>query len=237
MVKGRRFSSKKSKKSTHIDKIKCELTMVGNTAIRACILDGKVAEPLIDEWQHSWSPGTLTYRLNNYTNDWKTKHDQERAVTVAFRAWQLRIKDLKFKREYNINEHVNFDISFEDLEHFDNRKGVLAHAYFPGQGDVSGDICINDNWNWVPHSMWQNLASPPLVTVLMHEIGHALGLRHDNRSKDCIMYPSMNLGKSKNVLHEYDIERIQDRYGKRNLSQRILDYFIRRRIRGGDFDR
>ena len=50
------------------------------------------------------------------------------------------------------------------------------------------------------------------------------------------MYPSMNLGKTKNTLHEYDIERIQSRYGKRNLSQRVLDYFMRRRIRGGDFD-
>ena len=228
-MRGRRFSKKNTE-------VKCELGVFGyGGLIRGSIIDDKIAEPLIEEWPHNWKPGTLTYRLNNYTGDWKSKRDQERAVTVAFRAWQLRIKDLKFKREYNPNKKVDFNIEFHGLEHFNNRKGTLAWAYFPGQGEVSGDIHINDNWNWVPHSNWQNLASPPLVTVLMHEIGHGLGLRHDNRSKDCIMYPSMNMGKTKNKLHEYDIERIQNRYGKRNLSQRIIDYFIRRRQRGGDF--
>ena len=227
---GRRFSKKQSR-------VNCELGVFGHGGlIRGCILDEKKAELMIDEWPHSWKPGVITYRLNSYTNDWKSIHDQNRAVTVAFRAWQLRIKDLRFKRVYNTIDDVDMNITFEDLEHFDGRKGVLAHAYFPGQGEISGDIHINDEWNWVPHSNWQDLARPPLLTVLMHEIGHSLGLRHDNRSNNCIMYPSMNLGKTKNTLHEYDIERIQSRYGKRNLSQRVLDYFMRRRIRGGDFD-
>jgi len=230
LQRGRRFSKK--------TEVMCELGIFGyGGLIRGSIIDDKIAEPMIDEWEHSWSPGTLTYRLNSYTLDWKSKYDQERALTVAFRAWQLRIKDLRFKREYDPNKKVDFNVTFENLEHFDNRKGVLAHANFPGQGEISGDICINDNWDWVPHSNWQNLARPPLVTVLMHEIGHSLGLRHDNRSQDCIMYPSMNMGKEKNTLHEYDIERIQTRYGKRNLSQRVLDYFRNRRMRGGDFDR
>ena len=89
------------------------------------------------------------------------------------------------------------NITFEDLEHFDGRKGVLAHAYFPGQGEISGDIHINDEWNWVPHSNWQDLARPPLLTVLMHEIGHSLGLRHDNRSNKLYNVPINESRKNK----------------------------------------
>jgi len=226
----------RSRYSKKEKEVRCELSVFGQEGvIRGSLLDGKIAEPLIEEWPHSWEPGKLTYRLNSYTDDWTKVSDQIKAVTVAFRAWQLRIKDLRFKREYDPDKHVDFNIAFKPLSHFDNLRGTLAHAYFPGQGDISGDIHINDDWNWVPHSNWQNLARPPLLTVLMHEIGHAIGLRHDNRSKDCIMYPSMNLGKTKNALHKYDIERIQSRYGARTLNQRILDYFLKRRNAGWDF--
>lgn len=119
------------------------------------------------------------------------------------------------------------------LSEFDGRKGVLAHAYYPGQGEISGDIKINDEWNWVPATKWQTLSRPPLTSVLIHEIGHSLGLKHDTSTMDAIMYPSFDLGKPKNTLHKNDIERIQGLrdfvgYGKRTISQRFIDYFIKR---------
>ena len=189
----------------------------------------------IDEWPHSWPAGEISYRLNNYTLDIDKQSMQDRAVTVALRAWQLRISDLKFRRERNPDVAVDFDVSFEPLSHFDNRKGVFAHAYFPGQGRVSGDCHINDEWNWTTHSALQNLSTPPLVPILIHEFGHSLGLRHDTQSSESIMYPSYDLGKVKNTLGPRDIARIQQRYGKRRISQRMLDYFINRRVRGFDF--
>ena len=189
----------------------------------------------IDEWPHSWPEGEISYRLNNFTEDISKQSFQHRAVTVALRAWQLRINKLKFRRERNSDVSVDVDVSFEPLSHFDNMKGVFAHAYFPGQGEISGDCHINDEWNWTTHSELQTLAKPPLVPILIHEFGHSLGLRHDTTTIDSIMYPSFDLGKKKNRLHQRDIERIQERYGARNLSQRIIDYFINRRDKGFDF--
>ena len=220
-------------------KIRCELHMLGVFGR----IEGVENEhswslnetlPEIDEWKHKWETPIITYRLNNYTGDWKKQKDQTTAVTVAFRAWQLRVKDIRFKRIYAKNVPVDINISFKPLENF-RTEGVLAHAYYPGQGDVSGDIEINDHWNWVPHANWQNLARPPLLAILMHEIGHSLGLKHDTRTQESIMYPSFNLGRSKNALHENDIKRIQAKYGKRNLIQQITDYFRGRRARGEDF--
>ncbi|MCH9657213.1 matrixin family metalloprotease [archaeon] len=193
------------------------------------------SENLIDEWPHNWPDGEISYRLNSYTDDIKKKSYQDRAVTVALRAWQLRINKLKFRRERNPDAKVNFNVEFEDLAHFDGMKGVLAHAYFPGQGEISGDCHINDEWNWVTSVPHSNIASPPLVPVLIHEFGHSLGLKHDTRDKQSIMYPSFDLGKKKNKLGPNDIQRIQQRYGARSVSQRLIDYFQRRRDMAWDF--
>ncbi|MDH3313180.1 MAG: matrixin family metalloprotease [Nitrosopumilus sp.] len=190
----------------------------------------------IDEWPHSWPEGEISYRLNNKTKDVLKERLQHKAVTVSLRAWQLRIRKLKFRRERTPGASVDFNVSFEPLSHFDNMKGVLAHAYFPGQGDISGDCHINDEWNWTTHSALQKLSTPPLVPVLIHEFGHSLGLRHDTTAMDSIMYPSFDLGKKKNSLHPRDVARIQERYGARTISQRIIDYFRNRRDMGWDFD-
>jgi len=188
----------------------------------------------IDEWPHSWEEREITYRLNNFSEDFN-KRWQTRAVTVALRAWQWRLRKLKFRRERNPDVSVDFNVSFENLAHFDGRRGVFAHAYFPGQGEISGDCHINDDWNWVAGSKWQTLSKPPLVPVLIHEFGHSLGLRHDTTDTNAIMYPSFDLGKKKYKLGPTDVSRIQDRYTPRSLPQRILDRFALRRLRGQDF--
>ena len=190
----------------------------------------------IDEWPHSWPEGEISYRLNNFTGDISKEDHQHKAVTVSLRAWQLRINKLKFRRERNSDTSVDFDVSFEPLSHFDGKKGVLAHAYFPGQGETSGDCHINDEWNWTTHSALQKLSTPPLIPILIHAFGHSLGLRHDTTHQESIMYPSFDLGKKKNRLGPRDITRIQERYGARNLSQRIIDYFQKRRDLAWDFD-
>ncbi len=215
--------------------VRCDIAVNGFHGAVATELDGNQPALLDEEWPHNWPSGVLTYRLNNLSLDIEKKKWQERAVTVAFRVWGLRIKDLKFKREYDPNKHVDCNISFRPLSYFGGRKGVLAHAWYPGQGEISGDIEINDEWNWVPGVKWSKLSTPPLVPILIHEIGHGLGLRHDTRSMDSIMYPSFDLGKKKNTLNDNDIFRIQSRYGKRTLSQRLIDYFIKRRTDGRDY--
>jgi len=183
----------------------------------------------IDEWPHKWEERDISYRLNNFTDDFKHRW-QTRAVTVALMVWQFRLSKLRFRRERNPDVSVDFNVSFEDLAHFDGRRGVFAHAYFPGQGEISGDCHINDDWNWVVATKWQTLSKPPLVPVLIHEFGHSLGLRHDTTTES-IMYPSFNLGEKKYKLGPNDITRIQNRYSPRTLSQRFYDMMALRRLR------
>lgn len=211
-----------------------------NGRIQSSELDGTQPAVIIDEWPHRWPDGILTYRLNNLSPDIEKRKFQIRAVTVAFRAWQLRIKDVKFKRERDPDKKVDINISFEPLSAFNDRRGVLADAVLPGQGPLSGTIRMNDEWHWVYHGKHQTLSKPPLVPVLIHEIGHVLGLRHDTSDMEEIMYPSFDFGKRKYKLGNNTIRRIQGKagfvgYGERKLSQRIIDYFIRRRKEGYDY--
>lgn len=191
----------------------------------------------IDEWPHSWPAGEISYRLSNRSADMENSW-QVRAITVALRTWKLRINKIYFRRERNPDAHVDFNVKFSGRNHFTS-DNVLAHAWFPGQGDISGDVEINDDsWEWVPGVHMMDLASPPLVPIMIHEFGHSLGLRHDTLTSSQhteIMYPSFNFGRQKTGLGPNDVSRIQSRYGARNLSQRILDYFLARRIRGSDF--
>ncbi len=189
------------------------------------------------EWPHNWADGEISYRLNNHTQDFNERN-QVRAVTVALRAWQLRITKLKFRRERNITAHVDLNVDFETQDKFSS-VNVFAHAWFPNQGDISGDVEINDEtWDWVSGIHMSNLARPPLVPVLIHEFGHSLGLRHDTAASSSgkeIMYPSLNMGRPTNKLGERTVARIQERYGERKLPNWIIRYFQKRRSQGWDF--
>ncbi len=188
----------------------------------------------INEWPHNWADGTLSYRLNNFSEDFAYSW-QTRAVVVALRTWQLRINKLKFRRERNPTASVDADVWFRPAEDFSS-PNVFAHAWYPGQGQVSGDCEINDSWDWVPGVHLSAMNKPPLVPILVHEFGHSMiGLRHDPTDSRQIMYPSFSIGSKKTTLGDRDIFRAQERLGARSLPQHILDYFARRRATNWDF--
>lgn len=212
---------------------KCELQQDGFSKFKF----SETVDDRINEWPHSWPLGEISYRLNNTTNDIAKEAWQSKSVTVALRAWQLRLKSLKFRKERNPNAHVDFNVSFEDLAHFDGKKGILAHAYFPGQGDISGDCHINDNWHWVAKYQDITMGKPPLLPILIHEFGHSIGLQHDPYDMTDIMYPSFDLGSPfpKYKIGDRSVRRAQERYGERILPSRIIAYFQRRRMESRDF--
>jgi len=188
----------------------------------------------IAEWPHNWPDGVVTYRLNNFSEDFAYSW-QTRAIVVALRTWQLRINKLKFRRERNPTAHVDANVWFREAEAFSS-PNVFAHAWFPGQGEVSGDCEINDSWDWVPGVHLSGMNRPPLVPIMVHEFGHSIiGLRHDSTDNRQMMYPSFNIGTKKTTLGDRDIFRAQERLGARTIHQNILDYFMRRRRAGWDF--
>lgn len=185
------------------------------------------------EWTKFWPDGIVTYRLNNFSDDF-SKRWQYRVITDALMFWQWRIKKIKFKRVRDPLAQVDMNISWKPLSFFSS-KNALAHAWYPGQGEISGDVEINDEWDYRATVRRATLSKPPLLPIMIHEFGHSIGLTHDVINRESIMYPSFDLGKKKTVLGPVDVERIQIHYGARTRMQRMIDIWRKRAMSGSRY--
>lgn len=156
-----------------------------------------------------WPRNTLTFSLANGSDG----VSREQAVTVirfALDVWSF-VTPLRFVESV---ADADLQMMFARGHHgdplpFDGRGNQLAHAFPPGTTLRSGDIHFDLAERWSMSSDCP-LDKIDLYNLALHEIGHALGLRH-NEDMNSIMYPSY-LGPQRH-LHEKDVQSIRELYG------------------------
>ncbi|KAI8540664.1 hypothetical protein RHMOL_Rhmol08G0004100 [Rhododendron molle] len=99
---------------------------------------------------------------------------------------------------------------------FDGAGGVLGHAFAPPDGRFH----LDGDDNLVADGGNLNGTSDDMETVVMHEIGHVLGLAHPSVTA-AVMYPSVEAGKRKAELGNDDVEGIQVLYGSNPNYKRV----------------
>ncbi|WCJ20891.1 Metalloendoproteinase 3-MMP [Euphorbia peplus] len=158
-----------------------------------------------------WSPSkyqlTYTFKSGIPVEEILSEQEVKSAFSQAFRSWEGASR-FKFQ-EVPEGSSADIVIGFFKRDHgdgdaFDGPGMVLAHSFFPEDGRSHYDG--EESWSTNPDDTQMDLQS-----VVLHELGHVLGLGH-SRDPEAIMYSGIAPGTIKRELTQDDIDGIQALY-------------------------
>lgn len=171
--------------------------------------------------RRSWRRTNLTYRLENVATG-LTEEQVNSALVEAFQMWSAVVPITINRTSVGGDIIVKFVTGAHgDSFTFDGPGGVLAHAFYPENGDIHFD----DSENWTVAVTQSNVRR-----VAAHEIGHSLGLGHSSVANS-MMRATTPLPAQ---LGWNDREQIRLLYGARCTDPRPVSGWFGAENQGGD---
>ena len=186
------------------------------------------------------SPVEITYSYSNLLDGGMTgvtTTELQNAVEEALELW-ASVAPLEFVEVTDSGSPVNDNsypasgepnLRFGHHE-FDGSGSVLAHAYFPlstSTAGLSGDLHFDNGESW---DIEPGPGKIDFLEVCVHELGHSLGLNHQNPPRQAIMNPYYGerfLGPGTAFLFRDDRRGITRIYGPAlsggSITQNLLD--------------
>lgn len=170
-----------------------------------------VAANLASRFGEGWDgPGLGKADLKYWLGPLTTALDQAAAAEIAraLDQWSAAAA-IRFSPAAAPAALRSLDIWFANRDHgdgfrFDGRGGVLAHTFYPPPNaePIAGDLHLDIE------ESWRIGLDVDLYSVVLHELGHALGLGH-NDDPNSVMYPYY---RRVNALRPADITEIRKLY-------------------------
>lgn len=159
-----------------------------------------------NEQSVNYSPNTITYLIHSAFNEWS-----KTGLTFDYHRTCL----IRKKHDPDYEKRTKIVISFEKRHHGDSYdfvdgSGVIAHAFYPVNGAIHIDASFK--FDLTPPGLKSQQNGVRLYNVLLHEIGHSIGLEHSS-VEESIMFPYYT--DEKTALKIDDIIGIREIYNKK----------------------
>ncbi|XP_051945216.1 matrix metalloproteinase-17b [Xyrauchen texanus] len=198
---------------------RCSLPDDEDQTIQSSVLHSEMQSQRTKRAVSTWARRNISWRLRSYPASSKLSRETIRSlVYYALRVWADPTL-LEF-HEVRGPEGADLQIDFLHGSHgdgypFDGAGGSVGHAFFPSDPDRAGGVHLDAEEEWAFRQ--PATEGTDLFTVLVHELGHALGLTHSS-VRQSVMRPYYQ-GPLGDPLHfslgHQDLQHITALYGKR----------------------